>query len=375
VKKLIAILVSAAITLSLAACGNTAQTAAPAADEHSQHSMSDTSAGSEHTMGDTAKQNEDEAWKAEPAYGTTIHIGYDSGLCQAAVPLAYMKGYFEEEGLTVELTKSGDGTMTAVTAALAGGKIDTTSGMVAGWIKPITNGVDLRIVLGLHTGCSSAFVLTDSPVTAFEEGQTIGFAGGIGGVHNNIGLVFAARAGFTQDQLVWKDFGDASALLGVLQNGEADVIVMADQVAEKWVQEGTVRRIYSQHEGAFANDACCVLSIRGDFYDANPITSGKIARAVYKASKWIDESDENKLETATLLLENGHIAGTPEYAVSLMKMFKFGLDNETTEKSIYTTVDEYKQLGIIDPAIDVEAVKKQIWAPAPLEDGEMSCCE
>jgi NitT/TauT family transport system substrate-binding protein len=278
-----------------------------------------------------------------------------------------MKGYFEDEGLTVELTKSGDGTQTAVTAALAGGKIDTTSGMIAGWLKPITNGVDLRIVLGLHTGCSSAFVLADSPVTAFAEGQTIGFAGGIGGVHNNIGLVFAARAGFTQDQLVWKDFGDASALLGVLQNGEADVIVMADHVAEKWVQDGTVKRIYSQHEGAFAEDACCVLSIRGEFYDANPITSGKIARAVYKASKWIDESDENNLETATLLLENGHIAGTAEDAVSLMKLFKFGLNNETTEKSIYTTVDEYKQLGIIDSAIDVEAVKKQIWAPAPLE--------
>jgi NitT/TauT family transport system substrate-binding protein len=150
---------------------------------------------------------------------------------------------------------------------------------------------------------------------------------------------------------------------------------MADQVAEKWVQDGTVKRIYSQHEGTFANDACCVLSIRGEFYDANPITSAKIARAVYKASKWIDESDENKLETATLLLENGHIAGTPEYAVSLMKLFKFGLDNETTEKSIYTTVDEYKQLGIIDSAIDVEAVKKQIWAPAPLDNDDMACCE
>jgi NitT/TauT family transport system substrate-binding protein len=346
-KKLISIILTAALALSIGACGKTVETAGAAET--------------------TALQNEEEAWKKEPAYGTTIHVGYDGGLCQAAVPLAYLKGYFEDEGLTVELTKSGDGTQTAVTAALAGGKLDTTSGMIAGWLKPITNGVDLRIVLGLHTGCSSAFVLADSPVTAFVEGQTIGFAGGIGGIHNNIGLVFAAREGFTQDQLVWKDFGDASALLGVLQNGEADVIVMSDQVAEKWVQEGTVKRIYSQHEGKFAEDACCVLSVRGDFYDANPITSQKLARAVYRASKWIDESDENKLETATLLLENGHIAGTAEYAVSLMKLFKFGLDNATTEKSIYTTVDEYKQLGIIDAAIDVEAVKKQIWSPVNIE--------
>jgi NitT/TauT family transport system substrate-binding protein len=353
-KKLLAVLLSAVVIISLASCGT----------------LNTSKEETIHQQDSTVNLSEEEAWKKEPAYGTTIHVGYDGGLCQAAVPLAYIKGYFEDEGLNVELTKSGDGTQTAVTAALAGGKLDTTSGMIAGWLKPITNGVDLRIVLGLHTGCSSAFVLADSPVTAFVEGQTIGFAGGVGGIHNNIGLVFAAREGFTQDQLVWKDFGDASALLGVLQNGEADVVVMADQVAEKWVQEGTVRRIYSQHEGKFADDACCVLSIRGDFYDNNPITSKKISRAVYKAAKWIDSSDENKLETANLLLENGHIAGTAEYALSLMKMFKFGLDTDTTEKSIYTTVDEYKRLGIIDPAIDVEAVKAQIWAPIDLEDTE-----
>jgi len=315
----------------------------------------------------TEAELEEEAWKKEPAYGTTIHIGYDGGLCQAPIPLAYLKGFFEAEGLSVELTKSGDGTQAAVSAALAGGKIDTTAGMIAGWLKPVTNGVDLRFTVGLHTGCSSAFVLADSDITGFEEGQTIGFAGGIGGVYNNIGLVFAAREGFRQDQFTWKDFGDASALLGVLQNGDTDIIIVGDQLAEKWVKDGTVRRIYSQHEGKFENDACCVLAIRGDFYDTNPITSKKISRAIYKAAKWIDESDEHKREAAQLLLDNGHISGTVDFAVSLMKMFKFGLDTETAEKSIYTSVDEYKQLGIIDKSINVEDVKRQIWKPLDLD--------
>ncbi|MDR1206487.1 MAG: hypothetical protein LBL26_13580, partial [Peptococcaceae bacterium] len=47
---------------------------------------------------------------AEPASRRTIHIGYDGGLCQAAIPMAQLKGFFEAEGLTTELTKSG-GTM------------------------------------------------------------------------------------------------------------------------------------------------------------------------------------------------------------------------------------------------------------------------
>ena len=320
---------------------------------------------------DTPMQNEaeieEEAWKKEPAYGTTIHVGYNDGFCSAAIPLALLKGFFEAEGLDVELTKSGDGTQAAISAALAGGKIDTTAGMIAGWLVPVTNGIDLRFTVGLHTGCTSAFVLVDSDIEGFVEGQTVGFAGGIGGIQNNIGLVFAAREGFTQDQLIWRDFGDATALLGVLQNGEADIIILGDQLAERWVLEGTVRRIYSQHEGKFVDDACCVLAIRGEFYDANPITSMKISRAVYQAAKWIDESDEHKLEAAQLLLDNGHISGSVDFAVSLMKMFRFGLDTETTERSVYTSVDEYKQLGIIDQSINAEDVKQQIWRPLDLD--------
>jgi NitT/TauT family transport system substrate-binding protein len=115
------------------------------------------------------------------------------------------------------------------------------------------------------------------------------------------------------------------------------------------------------------NDACCVLSIRGDFYDANPITAKKISRAIYQSAKWIDASDENKQEAAQLLLDNGHISGTVEYAVSLMQLFTFGLDTATTEESVYNSVDEYKQLGIIDPSINAEDVKAQIWKPLDLE--------
>lgn len=355
-KRIFALILSAVLVLSLAACGSTKET------ESSTPAASDSPA----ETGERAEL-EEEVWKKEPAYGTTIHVGYDGGLCQAPIPLAYLKGFFEEEGLTVELTKSGDGTQAAVSAALAGGKLDTTAGMVAAWLKPVTNGVDLRFTVGLHTGCSSAFVLADSDITGFEEGQTVGFAGGVGGTYNNIGLVFAAREGFTQEQLVWKDFGDASSLLGILQNGEADIVVLGDQLAEKWVQEGTVKRIYSQHEGEFVDDSCCVLSIRGDFYDANPITSKKISRAIYQSAKWINESDEHKEEAAQLLLDNGHISGTADFAVSLMKMFTFGLDTKTAEKSIYTSVDEYKQLGIIDESINVEDVKQQIWKPLDLE--------
>ncbi|MDR3161363.1 MAG: ABC transporter substrate-binding protein [Spirochaetaceae bacterium] len=306
------------------------------------------------------------AFRTEPASRRVIHIAYDGGLCQAAIPIAQFKGFFEAEGLNTELTRTG-GTMDNARDALAGGKIDTSAGMIAGWLKPITNGVDIRFTVGLHTGCASAFVLANSNITAFAKGQTIAINGGIGGVYHNISYRFIAHNGFVPGDFTWRDFPADQTLL-VLQNGDADVAVMADQVAEKWVQDGTLRRIRSLHGDAdFAGEACCVMGIAGPFLDENPIASEKISRAVYKAALWIGESDANKEEAAQLLLDNGYISGTKEYALSLMKLFRWGLPNDLTEATLYTSVDEYQALGVISGTLSAEDVKAQIWVPLDIE--------
>jgi len=306
------------------------------------------------------------AFRAEPASSKTIHIAYDGGFCQAALAVAQLKGFFEAEGLKTELTRTG-GTMDNVRDALAGGKIDTSAGMIAGWLKPITNGIDLRFTVGLHTGCSSAFVLAKSDINEFKKGQTVAISGGIGGVYHNIAYRFVAHDGFVPEDFAWRDF-PADQVLLVLQNGNADVAVISDQLAEKWVEDGTLRRIRSLHGDAdFSSEACCVMGIAGPFFDENPVTSEKISRAVYKASLWLDASDANKLETANLLLDNHYISGTAEYTLRLFKLFRFGLPNDLTEKSLYDSVDEYQALGVIDKAINADDVKAQIWNPLDLE--------
>ena len=42
---------------------------------------------------------ENEAWKNEPAYGRVIKIGYNGGLCLGTFGIAQMKGFYEAEGL------------------------------------------------------------------------------------------------------------------------------------------------------------------------------------------------------------------------------------------------------------------------------------
>jgi NitT/TauT family transport system substrate-binding protein len=308
------------------------------------------------------------AYAAEPASSRTIHISYDGGLCQAAIPIAQHKGFFEAEKLTTELTKSG-GTQDNVRDALVAGKIDTSAGMIAGWLKPITNGVDIRFAVGLHTGCASAFVLADSAIKNFADakGKVIAINGGIGGVYHNIGYRFIAHDGFVPEDFTWKDFPADQTLL-ILQRGDASVAVFSDQLAEKWVQDGTLRRIRSLHEDKdFADEACCVFGFSGAFLAENPVTAEKISRAVYNAALWIGANDANKEEAAQILLENGYISGTKEYAVSLMKLFRWGLPKALTEATLDLSVKDYQKLGVISDKLNPAEVKAQIWVPLDIE--------
>jgi NitT/TauT family transport system substrate-binding protein len=324
-------------------------------------------AGSGVDLGSFSKLSDAEyeaAYKSEPASNRVINIGYDGGLCQAAIPIAQTKGFFAAEGLDTKLTRS-----ESARDAIAGGKIDTSAGMIAAWLKPITNGVDIVFTVGLHTGCASAIALADSDIKSFSDvkGDTIAINGGIGGVYHNIAFRFVAHDGFKAADFKWKDFPADQSLL-VLQRGEAKIAVLSDQLAEKWVQEGQVRRIRSlTFDKDFVDESCCVMGISGKFLNENPVTSEKITRAIYKASLWLNESEENRREAARILLDGGHISGTPEYALDLLNMYRFGIDNATTEKSLYDSVDEYKALGVLDAKVDPDALKAVIWRPLDLD--------
>jgi NitT/TauT family transport system substrate-binding protein len=302
----------------------------------------------------------------EEALSRTINLAYDGHLCQAAVPVAEFNGFFDEEGLDVELVRTG-GTVDNVRDAIAGGKIDASGGMIAAWLKPITNGIDMQFVVGLHTGCTSAFVLADSDITGFEKGQKVGLSGGIGGSQHNIAYRFIEHDGFKSDDFTWANY-EADQLLLILQRGDADIVVTSDQLAEKWVTDGSLRRVRSQHlDEDFKDEACCVLGVSGKFVENNPEATAKLARAVNKAAEWIGESDENKREAVKLLLDKGYISTDEDYAVSLLKLYQHGLSNESTESGIKHSLEEFKNLGIIDSNINTDDALKQIWYPVDLE--------
>lgn len=286
----------------------------------------------------------------EPAAKEKITLMYDGGLCLAPIPVAYHKGYFEEEGLSnIELIAVAD-----YREALMAGQLTVALGFMSDWLVSYQGGTDIVSTLALHTGCTSAAVLSDSPYTKLEKGMKIGVAGAVGGSMHNIGLRFANHDGFNNDDFTW--FGlDMGSLLAALQEKKVDAIVAYDQLTEQWANDGSVRIIRSQtKDDDFKNEACCTIGFRKDWVEKNPVTAYKITRTIYKASLWVLESEEHKKETVDLLMEKGYISGTKEFNQQLLFSFRYGLDSQDLENSLNTMASEYKQLGILRADFDTE---------------------
>jgi len=322
---------------------------------------------SEPPQTDDIAQKEEPASIDEPSANRIIRLGFDGGLCQAAIPVAHLKGFFEAEGLETEIVVTGD--LVNSRDALAAGQIDTVAGMLAGWFVPAVQGIDLRFTLGLHTGCASAFVLTDSDINSFESGQNIAVSGAIGGAFHNIALRFIHRAGFRPEDFTWRDFPAAEAVIA-LQNGIVQVAVIPDHVGQNFVDQGLLRRIRSLSDTDFANETCCVLGLLGSFIDENPETAERITRAINNASLWLNESEENKAAGINALIENGYISKgiKPDHVVGLMSDWRWGMPHDITEKTLIKSIAEYQALGIINPDLNPDDVKEQLWNPLGINE-------
>ncbi|MCL1862844.1 MAG: ABC transporter substrate-binding protein [Defluviitaleaceae bacterium] len=291
-----------------------------------------------------------------------IRLGFEGGLCQAVIPLAHVNGFFAAEGLITEIIVTGD--LVSSRDALAAGHIDAVAGMLAGWLVPVTQGIDIRFTQGLHTGCASAFVLADSHITAFEIGQSVAVSGAIGGAFHNIATRFIHREGLVTDDFTWRDFPPAEAVIA-LQNGAVQVAVIPDQVGQRFVDDGVLRVIRSLDDDDFETENCCVLGLMGSFIDENTEVAERITRAVYNASRWMNESEENKREAVTVLIQAGYLSAAIDidYVVGLMSNWIWGVPHDITEQTLITSIDEYQALGVINPALDPDALRLQVWHP------------
>ena len=88
-----------------------------------------------------------------------VRVGYIGLTCEASIFSAVENGFFKEEGLEIELIKCDWKTYKD---SLALGSYDFTQHLVMYFLKPIEQGLDVKFLGGVHTGCLRVQVPTNS---------------------------------------------------------------------------------------------------------------------------------------------------------------------------------------------------------------------
>lgn len=304
-----------------------------------------------------ANLTEDEAWKLEPMYGKQILIGYNGGICVSAPGLAKAKGYFDKYGIDAKVVN-----MKSKLDTIGTGRVHLVTDHIATLLVPAVNGIDMVFTTGAHTGCKSLYVLNNDKINATNDliGKIVAVPDGIGDSDHNIALRFFNHDNIPPNKIKFRQVEITASILA-LENNQIQAVVLPDQFAEKFMQEGKIKIIRSlTFDEDFKQEPCCVHAFNKTFAQENPITVKKMTAALKEVSNWTQNNIE---EAAQTLFDNNWASGDFDQAVRMMKTYNWTISDEHTETALKNIINDYKTFGLISADKNTQEVLNAVWNP------------
>ena len=186
--------------------------------------------------------------------------------CHAPLAYAAKTGVFEKHGVDVELIDflaNGDD---ALTKYIASGKIDVGAGFLLGWLKPMDEGLDVRLISGTHAGCTRLLTTRTSGIKQVLDlrGKTIAVAQSNGPAQQTFAVTLI-KLGIDPDKdVTWKVFPD-NLLAVAVQKGEADALGHIDPQTFGWIRDDHLIQIADNQTGTYENLSCCTVGASSEF--------------------------------------------------------------------------------------------------------------
>lgn len=289
-----------------------------------------------------------------------VKVVNNGGLCTAPIQMAFEKGFFEEEGLKVDMIQSTNSSQDLLTS----GKADVAQDMLPNTVLRIDNGLDVRTSMGIQTGCLSIIVSPDSQIKEVSDlkGKKIGVPG-LGSSQMAIAQRALADVNIsTSAENMEVEFVafSGSELAMVLENGTVDAVVAADPVSQNIVREKIGKVIFSNTDHPdYKDEYCCVLNLRPDFVEDHPVAAEKVTRAVQKAVKFVRENPE---ETAKIQVEKNYIPkDDPQHYAQMLKTYDWGGSVKGGKEALKNNLVDLEKLKLIKGDMDIDKVIDKVY--------------
>jgi NitT/TauT family transport system substrate-binding protein len=286
-----------------------------------------------------------------------LKIGYGGSLCEAALHIAQEKGYFAQEGLTVDLIKIASG---AGFDALTSGQVDASFALLASIVQPLSNGLPAKITTGLHTGCDIVLVKPDSGITKVEhlKGKKIGVPSMTGSPTIYAKRVLADNGVDIRMQTSEVEFVvyAVSDLPLILSNGGVDAIAMNEPTATIAANEyGYVALLDSAVDEPYLSQYCCVAYVSDRILKDHRDIAEKYTRAMQRAAEYVDGNQD---EITVIQIEKNYVPGDPVVNAQVLKKFNYIPSVSGAYEAFGITAPQLQLIGMLSEDVDVQALQR-----------------
>src|SRR5438874_10960284 len=228
------------------------------------------------------------------------------------------------------------------------------------FLKPIEQGLDVRFVGGVHTGCLRVQTAVDSPIQKIQDlkGKRIGVPGMGTPPFVFANRVFGTHGVDASKDITWKVY-PAGELGLALKKGEVDAVADAEPIGSLLIAQGIARNIEGMDEATdmpYADEYCCEIIANGKWIDANPDTAARTTRAILRGAKWVQE---NPKAAAELAIEKKYLASTVELNTVAISRLKYIPTVSDAEQTLYTAAKEMREAKMLSPNTDTDALAKR----------------
>ena len=236
--------------------------------------------------------------RSDYKYGKIDIPGKDGALCGAPIYIAYENGYFADEGFDVNLISTD---FEARKIGLNNGSIPIVNGDFQ-FFPSIENGIDVKVVDGLHEGCIKFAVRPDSDIKTVQDlkGKKIG-VDEIGGTPHQVASLWLENAGISADaargEVTFLPYSDGNLEFEALAKGEIDVAALWDPLGSIHEKAGDVKILFDLGKDPYFKDHfCCFLYASTKVLNEEPEKVAALLRAYRKAQEWIYENPEKAVD-------------------------------------------------------------------------------
>jgi NitT/TauT family transport system substrate-binding protein len=290
-----------------------------------------------------------------------LKMAYIGLTCEAPIFVAHEQGFYKEQGLEVELVKTDwDG----LREGLGLGRFDANHTLLMYLLKPIEQGLDVKITGGIHTGCLRVQVAVKSGIKDAKElrGKKIGIPTHMGSPPHLFASRVLAAAGIDpraeKNEVTWLTF-PPDVLGKAVEDGRVDAIATSDPIGTILVGMNLVRTIADQADDEpYREEYCCVAVVSGKLGRENPAAAAKVTRALFKASKWVEQ---NPTAAAKLSVEKKYIAASIELNAQALAKLRYIPGVAKCQRSIEQAAQEMQKSGLLSPTTDLAKLSKRAW--------------